>query len=667
MKIETRKQYLQLVEKIIEHDKHYYDECKPEISDQEYDKLMHELFRVEKEHPDWVIPESPTQRVGEGLTKGFIQKEHLVPMLSLANTYSEEELSDWVKRVHKLLEKKQVDFCCELKIDGTAISLFYEKGKLVHALTRGNGKKGDDVTRNIKTIHSVPLKLKGRNFPDQMEIRGEVFLALSTFRALNAEREEEGLERFANPRNAAAGSLKLLEPKEVAKRKLNLICYGIAENSPEKTQYDTIHFLKEAGLPVCKSEYIVRAHDLKQILKFAEKTNKQRHDLAYEIDGIVVKVDELRSHNMLGVTGKTPRYAVAYKFAAEEAHTRINDIVVQVGRSGTLTPVAELEPVHLAGSTISRATLHNADEIKRKDIRVGDWVTIEKGGDVIPKVVKVDLNKRPHSSKSWKMPKECPVCHSEVVQREGEVAVRCPNPKCKGQRMRRILYFASKQAMDIDHMGEKVVEQLVDKGLVSRPSDIYTLDEAALLKLEGFKEKSIQNLLESIGASRDCTLARFIMGLGIKYVGSETADLLAHEAGDLERFVNLREEQLLRMEGIGEKTARAIVEYLEDKEHLKEMQRLLDLGVKPRKVSRKKASGHAFSGKTFVLTGALKHYTRDDASDLIRERGGKVSGSVSKKADYILAGEDPGSKYDKAKEWGIRILSESQFLKMLDE
>ncbi len=665
--VQSRQEYTLLVEEMIEHDRHYYDECKPKISDREYDRLMHELLRVEKEYPEWTLPQSPTQRVSEGPTKGFEQKAHLSPMLSLANTYSEEEFSDWIKRVDKRLESKKVNFCCELKIDGTAVSLYYEKGELVHALTRGNGRKGDDVTRNIKTISLVPLKLKGKNIPDKMEIRGEVFLSLATFRTLNEQREKEGLEPFANPRNAAAGSLKLLDPRIVAKRKLNLICYGVAARpSPESTQFDIFHFLKGTGLPVCKSDYILRAESLEEVLQFAEKIQEKREDLAYEIDGIVVKVDDLHQHDILGVAGKRPRYAVAYKFAAEEAETRINEIVIQVGRSGVLTPVAELEPVHLAGSTISRATLHNADEIARKDIRVGDWVTIEKGGDVIPKVVKVDLKKRAKASVPWKMPKNCPICKTEVVNLEGEVAFRCPNPKCEGQRMRRIFYFASKPAMDIDNMGERVVEQLIETGLVSRPSDIYTLDEAALSELEGFKEKSIQNLLESIDASRNCTLARFIMGLGIKFVGAETAELLADEAGDLDRLLEMDEDTLAQIDGIGDKTAHAISEYLDDEENLKEIERLLSHGVSPQKKAKKKVSGHPFAGKSFVLTGGLEHFTRSEASDLIKERGGRVSGSVSKKTDYVLVGEDPGSKYEKAKELGVTTITEAQFRKLLD-
>lgn len=661
----TQQEYLELVEEIIEHDRHYYDEAKPVISDFEYDKKMRALINYEKSHPNNVHPNSPSLRIAEAATEGFIQKAHMVPMMSLANTYSEEEVGDFLKRVHKLLEKKEVDFCAELKMDGTAISLRYEKGKLLHALTRGNGRIGDDVTSNIKTISSVPLELTGSHIPDEIEIRGEVYLALSTFHALNAAREEEGLEMFANPRNAAAGSLKLLDPRLVAKRKLNLVCYGIAEGqSPVPTQIELHRQLKKWGLPTAKADHLAVCESLEEIMKFAGKIHKERAYLPFEIDGIVIKVNDLKSHAILGATGKTPRFAVAYKFAPEQAETRILDIAVQVGRSGVLTPVAELDPVFLAGSTIARATLHNADEVARKDIRIGDLATIEKGGDVIPKVVKVDFKKRPHDSKPWHMPKHCPICKTTVVSQKGEVAIRCPNSKCVGQRIRRIIYFASKHAMDIEHMGEKVVEQLVDKGLVSRPSDIYLLDEKALSKLSGFKDRSIQNLLGSINASRKCPLARFLMGLGVKYVGTETADLLAEEFGDLDTLLKMKEDDFLSIEGIGEKTAHAVAEFFRDPDNREEIKLLLAHGVQP-KAPKKKISGHSFSGKTFVLTGALAHYSRDEAAALIKERGGFVSGSVSKNTDYVLVGEAPGSKYDKAKELKITLLSEEQFRKML--
>lgn len=664
-KPKNQQEYIELAEELIEHDKHYYDEAKPLISDYEYDQKMLALIAYEKAHPDQVLPHSPSRRLSEGPTEGFKQKPHLVPMMSLNNTYSEEELADFVKRVYKLLEKKEVDFCCELKMDGTSISLRYEKGHLVHALTRGNGKIGDDVTANIKTIKGVPLKLTGSHFPDVMEVRGEVYMTLQTFHSINAEREEAGLEPFANPRNAAAGSLKMLDPREVVKRKLNLIAYGIAEGqSPVDTQHEVHRYLKKVGLPTATGEHVDLCGNLDEIMKFAGKIHKERGHLPFEIDGIVIKVDELKYHGQLGVTGKAPRYAVAYKFAPEQASTRVNEITVQVGRTGVLTPVAELEPVFLAGSTISRASLHNQEEVARKDIRVGDWVVIEKAGDVIPQVVQVDFKKRHRDNKPWQMPRHCPICKTAVVHVKGEVAVRCPNPKCGEQRVRRIIYFASKQAMDIEHMGEKVVEQLVEKGLVSRISDIYLLDEKDLAKLDGFKEKSIQNLLESIEASRKCPLSRLIMGLGIKYVGTETAELLAEEAGDLPALMEMNEEDLVSIEGIGEKMAQAIVAFFKDKDNREEIKLLLAHGVHPQKM-KKKIAGHHFSGKTFVLTGALQHYSRDEATALIKERGGKVSGSVSKNTDFVLVGDEPGSKYDKAKELGIKILSEEQFRKML--
>jgi DNA ligase (NAD+) len=564
-----------------------------------------------------------------------------------------------------LLGRTDVDFCCELKMDGAALSLCYKKGYLSHALTRGNGLMGDDVTENIKTIRNVPLKLLG-DVPDLMEVRGEVHLLLSTFRSLNAQREEEGLEPFANPRNAAAGSLKLLDPAEVARRRLNLVCYAIAEGqSPKKTQWETLHYLKELGFPVTKPAFIAKAQNLDEIMHFIHTIHRLRPTLPFEIDGVVIKVNVLQAHGLLGTTGKTPRYAIAYKFAPEEASTRVNDITVQVGRSGVLTPVAELEPVFLAGSTISRATLHNADEVRRKDIRIGDWAVIEKGGDVIPKVTRIDFNRRPHDSRPWKMPLYCPVCKMPVVHREGETAVRCPNLQCAGQRIRKIIYFASKHAMDIEHMGEKIAGQLMEKGLVCRMSDIYLLDEEKLAQLEGFKEKSIRNLLESIGRSRACSLARFIMGLGIKYVGTETADLLAETVQDLDHLLNITEEKLMGIEGIGEKTAKAIVDYFHDEGNLEEIRLLLRHGVHPHHEGKTKVMGHVFAGKTFVLTGTLTHYTRDEASRLIKERGGHTSDSVSKKTDYLLVGADPGSKLAKARNLGVSVLTEEQFRRIL--
>lgn len=661
----TYAEYMQLVQEMIEHDRLYYDRASPVISDYEYDQKMHRLQAYEKEHPSDIHPHSPSQKIGESPTSGFVQREHKVPMMSLANTYSKEEVEDFVKRVEKGLESKKATFCCELKIDGAAISLRYKNGKLLHALTRGNGRKGDDVTANIMTIPLVPLEIEGKNVPDDFEVRGEVFLSLAAFQQLNKQREEAGLETFANPRNAAAGSLKMLDSKEVAKRKLNVIFYNMAEgDSLCVSQYELLHRLKKWGFPILQDRYLTVAKDVNEIMAYADKIQEDRDSLPFEIDGIVVKVDELPYHDILGATGKVPRFAIAYKFAPEQVKTRILDITVQVGRTGVLTPVAELEPVFLAGSTISRATLHNQDEVARKGIRIGDMVVIEKGGDVIPKVVQVDLSQRPSQSKIWQMPEICPACHTKVRHKEGEVAVVCPNSHCQGQALRKLVHFSSKQAMNIDHMGEKVVEQLVEKGLVSRFSDIYRLTASDLAKLDGFKEKSIYNLLESINASRHIPLASLIMALGIPSVGVETAEVLAEEAGDIETLLNMKEEEFNALPGIGDKMARGIYEFLQDPDQRREIQELLRCGVTPQKMPQK-MTGHPFSGKVFVLTGSLKDFSRDEASSLIKARGGKVSGSVSKNTDYVIYGEDPGSKYDKAKALGVSLLTEEEFRKMV--
>lgn len=654
--------YLALIEEVKEHDRNYYDHARPVISDYEYDQKMQALIAYEKAHPLDALSDSPTKRINEAPTEGFRQKEHIVPMMSLNNTYSEGEIGDFIARVEKLLGTKP-HFCAELKMDGASISLVYEKGHFVRAVTRGNGKVGDDVTANIRTIRSVPLHLEG-DVPDLMEVRGEVYMTLDVFNELNEERESEGLEPFANPRNAAAGSLKLLDPKITAKRKLHLITYAIAGDAPVKTQRGVHEYLAKMGLPTADPKYLATCKDLEEIMAFASKIQQMREKLPFEIDGIVIKVDELKLHQELGFTGKAPRFAVAYKFAPEQAVTKIHAITVQVGRTGVLTPVAELDPVFLAGSTISRATLHNEEEVARKDIRIGDYVVIQKAGDVIPQVVGVELSKRSSHAKAWKMPEHCPICESKVVRIEDEVAVRCPNPHCGGKSLRRIIYFASKHAMDIEHLGERVVEQLVEKGLIKRPSDIYSLTEEDLIQLEGFKEKSIYNLLKSIDTSRNCTLARFIMALAIPFVGRETAELLAENGGDLSTLMKMSEADLLAIEGIGDKMAPAIVEFFQARENLEEIERLLAAGVTPVQKT-KKIAGHPFAGKTFVLTGTLPTLGRDEAAALIKERGGKVSGSVSKKTDYCLVGADAGSKYDKAKELKVPILSEEEFKQLL--
>lgn len=664
----TLSDYHKLIEEIREHDRRYYAEAKPLISDYAYDHLLKKLEEIEKLHPEWISPASPTQRIGDTVSKGFKQVTHPFPMLSLANTYNAEEISDFIARVHKLAGRSDIPFCAELKMDGVAVSVRYENAVFVQAVTRGDGRKGDDITANMKTIRSLPLELSGANLPEVLEVRGEVYMHTAVFQALNAEKEAEGEELWANPRNATAGSLKLLDSREAARRKLSAVFYGFADeiNPPVLTQSECHRYLEKIGLPVFEEHFRCRCETVDEILSFAEKVEKRRHSLPFEIDGIVIKVDGLKWHDELGVTGKSPRWAVAYKFAPEQACTRIRDITVQVGRTGVLTPVAELDPVFLAGSTISRATLHNQEEVERKDIRIGDSAVIEKGGDVIPKVVSVDFHKRPKDSKPWKMPTHCPSCGSLVVQSEEEVAVRCPNGKgCPEQQMRRIAYFVSKDAMDIEHFGEKVVEQLFEKKLVRRLSDIYNLTGDDLATLDGFKEKSIRNLLTSIEKSRHVPLSRFILALGIKYVGEGTAEILAEGAGSIENLAKMSEEELKQWQGIGDKIAQSVVDYFKEPAHLREIELLLERNVVPQAPKISRIHGHPFAGKTFVLTGTLKEYSRSDATALIKERGGKVTGSVSKNTDYLLAGEDSGSKLDKAKQLHVAILSEEGFQKML--
>ncbi|MEI8365494.1 MAG: NAD-dependent DNA ligase LigA [Parachlamydiaceae bacterium] len=661
----THQDYEHLCEEIWAHNRRYYVDSNPTISDEAFDHLLYKLEAMEKAHPEWVSPISPTQRVNEavtvGVAQGFKTIAHRVPMLSLANTYSKEEIADFIKRMDKLTGEKKPAFSCELKMDGIAIAATYEKGVFIQGVTRGDGQKGDDITANMRTIQSLPLKLYGDHIPDLLELRGEVFMPRHVFEELNEKKTAADEPLWANPRNAAAGSLKLLDSREVVHRHLAIVFYAIAETSEKISSQYAIHdFLKKLGLPTLKLHAL--CYSLDEIWGFAERVHQTRPTLGYDIDGIVIKVDDLHEQKRLGTTGKCPRWAVAYKFAAEQAISHILAITVQVGRTGTLTPVAELEPVSVAGSTIARATLHNEEEVRRKDIRVGDRVTIEKGGDVIPKVVSVDLSARKAASHPWVMPAHCPACGAAVVRVPGEVAVKCPNAEgCPEQCLRRVIYFSSKAAMDIDNMGEKVVEQLMNKGFVKSASDIYRLTEEQLYQLQGFKAKSVHNLLASIDKSRDVPLDRFIMALGIKHVGSETAELLAKKSGTIEALMDIPFEELLKIDGIGEKVAMSVIDYFADAANRKEIKALLELGVKPKTVRVISYSTHAFNGKTFVLTGSLHGYTRDAAAALIKERGGKVTDSVSKKTDFVLVGDSPGSKLEKAKSLGVTILTEADF------
>lgn len=659
----TYQDYLALCEEINRHSRLYYSLHTPEIGDQEFDLLFAKLREVERKHPEWISATSPTQRVAEALTAGFTSVPHASPMLSLANTYSEKELEDFIARMHKLVGRRDLTFSVELKMDGIAISVRYEEGLLVQALTRGDGRYGDNVTNNLKTIKSLPLQLSAP-YPQVLEVRGEVFLKRSDFYALNEHRMQNELPLWANPRNAAAGSLKLLDPVETAKRPLDICFYAIAEIAPfaPTSQLEIHPLLKEYGLPTLP--LVKSCSSIESILEFASQVQAARADLPFDIDGIVIKVDSLQQQKRLGQTGKDYRWAVAYKFAAEQAETRICQITVQIGRTGVLTPVAELEPVLLAGSTIARATLHNAEEIARKDIRIGDVVVIEKGGDVIPKVVRVDLSQRPSDTLSWSMPLLCPCCGT-TVESQGEVAVRCPNRQCFEQLRRRLTFFASKEAMNIDHLGERVTTQLISKGFITQPADLYRLSAEQLSHLQGFKQKSIDNLLCSIERSKETELSRFIYALGIRYVGIGSAEILAKKVGTIHSLAKIDFAQLIAVDGIGEKVAQAVIDFFADAVQSQEVWNLLKEGVKPQRVEVIGFENHLFSKKTFVITGTLKHFTRSDAAKLIKERGGKVSSSVSRKTDYLLAGEEGGVKLIKAEQLCIPLLLEEEFITLL--
>lgn len=668
---DTFEEYKKLCDEVWEHNRHYYVENNPRISDVAFDALLAKVMEIEKHHPEFVNSSSPTQKVNEAVVhegETFAKTiEHKIPMLSLSNTYNKSEIEEFIDRMYKLAGHKDIKFSCELKMDGIAISAVYEHGVFVRGITRGDGKKGEDITANMKTIAGLPLKLQGTDFPDFLEVRGEVFMPHDVFSDLNLKRASLNEPLWANPRNAAAGSLKLLDHNEAAKRKLSVVFYAVAEesNGTLKSQFEAFEYLKNLKFQVL--EHHALCETLEDVWKFAENIGTLRSSLKYDIDGIVIKVDSLKEQKRLGNTGKSPRWAVAYKFAAEQATTRIVNITVQVGRTGILTPVAELNPVFLAGSKISRTTLHNEDEVKRKDVRIGDLVTIEKGGDVIPKVVSVDLTARGDDTHPWKMPLECPSCGALVIKTVGEVAVRCPNSHdCPDQALSRLVHFSAKDAMDIENMGEKVVEQLVTKGFVIVPSDIYRLTKNQLIQMDGFKEKSVNNLMESIDKSRSVSLDRFIMALGIKHVGKETAELLAKRSGSIDALLELSIEELMQIRGIGEKGARAVFDYFAKLENLEEIKRLLSFGVKPTEFKSINFENHAFKDKIFVITGSLKDKTRDAAAALIKERGGKVSDSVSKKTNFLLVGESPGSKLEKAETLGVKVIDEDEFVKMLE-
>ena len=658
-----------LRKQITHHDRLYYEQAKPEISDREYDALYRELVDLERAHPELLTTDSPTQRVGGRPQGAFAQVRHLVPMQSLDNTYSAEEIGDFVERLQRLIPGEEIPFTIEPKVDGVAICLLYEKGRLVRAATRGDGTTGDEVTRNIRTIGVIPATLHGKA-PDVLEVRGEVYLPKETFARINAERDEQGLPTFANPRNAAAGTLKQLDPNIVAERKLSAVFYGYGAVEPASALPERMEQffgqLKSWGLPVNPRHWLAR--DASGVMDAIRELGAIRRDFPFETDGAVIKADRIEQHARLGSTSKAPRWAIAYKYEPEQARTRLLDITVQVGRSGVLTPVAELEPVFVAGSTVSRATLHNEEEIARKDLRIGDWVLIEKAGDVIPAVVKVLTEERDGSEKEFKMPTRCPVCGSAVSRAEGEVAVRCGNPACAAQSRRRIEYFANRTSMDIEGLGEAMVTQLCDAGLVTDVSDLYMLTADQLLPLERMGEKSVSNLLEAISVSRNQPLWRLLAALGIPHVGVTVARTLAASFGTLDRLAAASGEELVAVEEIGPIMATAIHGWFRDPSVMSLLEKLrasgLNFGERDPKGSAPAADG-PLKGTTWVLTGTLS-MPREEAAELIRAKGGKVSGSVSAKTTYLLAGGEAGSKLEKAQKLGVRVLTEEEFRKLTE-
>ena len=649
---------------IAEHNRRYYEEAAPTISDREYDRLYRELIDLETQFPQFVRPDSPTLRVGGAPLKAFSPIRHRVPMLSLDNTYSEEEVGAFYRRMEKLLPNEKIPVVVEPKVDGVAVSLLYENGRLRYAATRGDGTTGDDITQNIRTIRSLPKQLKG-DPPKVFEVRGEVFMTKEGFAKLNAERSEAGLAVFANPRNSAAGSLKQLDPAITAQRPLGIVLYGAgAVEGVELTHHSQLFsLLKRLGLPMSDRWWM--ADSLEEILSAIHELEKVRHDFVYETDGAVVKVDDFRQRESLGMTAKAPRWAMAFKYEAERVETKLHDILIQVGRTGTLTPVAALEPVFVSGSTVSRATLHNEEEVARKDVRIGDTVVIEKAGEVIPAVVSVRTDLRNGSETKFRMPVKCPVCGSKVVKDEGQVAVRCVNVQCPAQRKRRIEHFASRGAMDIEGLGEAMVEQLVRHDLIADASDIYSLTNEQLVALERMGEKSAANLLGAIEGSKQQPLWRLLFGLGILHVGVSAARALAEHFPDLDALMAATVDELQRIPDVGEVIGKSIAQFFREPANREMIEKLRKAGLRlngePKAVA---PNDSKIKGTTWVITGSLSKPREEIAEEIVRQ-GGKVSGSVSKKTSFVLAGEEAGSKLEKAKKLGIRIVDEAAFRKLL--
>jgi len=659
-KNEAKKHIQELRKQIDYHNHQYYVLNNPIISDYEYDQLLRQLQDLETQYPDLVTPESPTQRVGGQPVEGFTPVQHKIAMISLDNAYTFDELREFDARVQKNVGP--VEYVAEPKIDGLGVALLYENRVFARGATRGDGATGDDISQNLKTIYSIPLKLHGDEL-NNVEVRGEVYLPLEGFKKLNREQELQGEALFANPRNAAAGSLRQLDPRITARRPLNIFLYYISwcEDCTYKTHWETLEALKRAGFRV--NPLIEKVANIEEAIDFCKRLGERRDTLDYEIDGVVLKVNSLAKQQELGQTIKHPRWAIAYKFSAKQATTKLEDIAVQVGRTGALTPVAILRPVQVGGVTVSRATLHNFDELKRKDIRIGDTVLVERSGDVIPQVVKPIVEKRTGQEKVKAIPRVCPDCGTPVERTLDEVAVRCPNRRCPSRLKWRIEYYASRDAMDIEHLGGQTIDKLMEKGLVDSIADLYALTKEDLMKLEGFKDKSAENLLESIHRSKHQGLARLIYGLGMRHVGKFAAQLLASQYSSLDALSRASAEELDLIPRLGEKTAEAIATFFATEENQELLEKLKKAGVA---MQQQKPSGPSpLSGKKFVFTGGLETLTRPQASDLVIKKGGMVVMSVGKDVDYVVAGKDPGSKRAKAEKLGLMILDEAAFKKLV--
>ncbi len=652
----------QLRDEIRKHDYHYYVLDSPLITDREYDELLAELKSLEAQHPELITPDSPTQRVGGEPLPGFTTVRHRVPLLSLDNTFSREELMEFNRRIQARLSPEEISYVCELKIDGVSIALIYENGLLVSAATRGDGVVGENVTQNVRTIRTVPLRL--RDPVPRLEVRGEIYIAKQDFVRLNREREEKGEKTFANPRNSAAGSLRQLDPRITASRPLKAFIYDLlyVEGPEIREQAEVLKFLRDQGFPVNPHWRLVGG--VEEVWEFCQEWRERRHDLDYEIDGVVVKLNPLGARETMGFTAKSPRWATAFKFPAEEKETRILEIELNVGRTGVITPTAVMEPVFIGGSVVSRASLHNFDLMREKDIRVGDWVLIHKAGDVIPEVIRPLVEKRTGEEVPFPVPEKCPVCGATVIRFEGEVAYRCDNINCPARLKESLIFFASREAMDIEGMGPAVVDQLVERNLVQNVADLYTLTLEDLLTLDKTGKKKATNLLEAIEASKSRPLSRLLHALGIRFVGGKTARIMAERFRDIDVIATLSEESLIEIPEIGAKIAASVVSFFNEPENLETIEKLKAAGVNTKEAVVTVADG-PLANKTLVLTGSLESLTRSEATELIERHGGRVSSSVSRKTDYVVVGTDPGSKLDKARQLGIPILTESEFLELL--